>query len=194
MDADPGTVELLLSLGLGIGLAAACGFRIFVPLLVASAAALTGHLELTPSLAWIGTRPALIAFAAATVAEVAGYYVPWVDNVLDALGAPLALVAGTLVSASVFTEVDPMLRWILAAIAGGGAAGAVHGTMALLRQASSLTTGGLANPLVSTAEMGGSLIVAVLAILVPLLALLLLVAAAFAALRFLRRRRRAVAS
>jgi hypothetical protein len=66
----------LLSLAVGIGLAAACGFRVFVPLLVMSAAAYTGHLELSSGFHWIGTLPALVAFASATVLEIAALRSP----------------------------------------------------------------------------------------------------------------------
>lgn len=187
------TPQLLLQVALGIALAAAAGFRIFVPLLVLSIAAVTGRVELAGGLAWIGTMPALVVFAVATVAEIAAYYVPWVDNALDWLGAPLAVTAGTLLAASTLGDADPMLRWVLAVVAGGGTAGAVHGVLALLRKLSSLTTGGLANPILSTAEAGGSLALSVLALALPLLALLLLAVALAVLLRTARRRRRGLA-
>src|SRR5687768_15254162 len=116
------TMDLLLSACLGIGLAAACGFRIFVPLLVMSIAANSGHLGLAGGFEWIGTRPALIAFAVATLLEVLAYYVPWLDHLLDTAAVPIAIVAGVVVTASVVTDVSPLLRWSLAVIAGGGAA------------------------------------------------------------------------
>jgi len=187
---DAAAWDVVLSVALGVGLAAACGFRIFVPLLVVSAASLTGRLELTEGMAWLGTTPALVVLGVATVAEIAAYYIPWVDNVLDWLGAPVAIVAGTVISASVLTDVDPMLRWTLAAIAGGGAAGAVHGSMALIRKLSSFTTGGIGNPVVATGEAGGSLALSALAIAAPALALLSLVLVAFFLVRAVRRRRR----
>jgi hypothetical protein len=189
MHLDPSSLDTLLSVALGVALAAAVGFRIFVPLLVLSVASLAGRVELAPSFAWIGTYPALTVFGVATLVEIAAYYVPWLDNVLDWLGAPVAVVAGTVVAASTFTGLDPMLKWVLAVIAGGGAAGAVHGSMALIRKLSSFTTGGLANPLVSTVEAGGSVVLAALAVAVPVLAVLLLItAAAFAGRLILRRR------
>lgn len=179
--------ELLLSVALGIALAAAAGLRIFVPLLVLSIAAVTGRVELAGGLAWIGTVPALIVFAVATVAEVATYYVPWVDNALDWLGAPLAITAGALLAASTLADTDPMLRWVLAAVTGGGTAGTVHVVFAVIRKLSSLTTVGLANPILSTAEAGGSLAVSLLALALPLLSLLLLAVAAALLLRAARR-------
>jgi hypothetical protein len=164
-------MDHLLSLAVGIGLAAACGFRVFVPLLVMSAAAYTGHLELSSGFHWIGTLPALVAFASATVLEIAAYYVPWVDNLLDTIAAPAAVVAGTVVTASALTDVDPFLKWSLAIIGGGGVAGIVSGATALMRGASTITTGGIANPIFSTFESGVALVVAALAIVLPLVAL-----------------------
>ncbi len=167
-------METALSICVGIGLSAACGFRVFVPLLAISVAALSGHLTLAQGFEWIGTYPALIAFSVATCLEIAGYYIPWVDHILDSIATPAAIIAGTLVSASVVTDLSPFLKWTLAVIAGGGAAGLVQGTTVVARGASTLTTGGLANPLVSTLELAGAVAISVLAILVPILALLLL--------------------
>src|SRR5205814_3692163 len=149
-------MENLLSICLGIGLSAACGFRIFVPMLVMSIAALSGHLSLAHGFEWIGSYPALIAFSVATCLEIAGYYIPWVDHLLDTVATPAAIVAGTIVTASMVADVSPFLKWTLAIIAGGGAAGMVQGTTVLARGASGATTAGLANPVVATAELAGS--------------------------------------
>jgi len=160
---------------IGIGLAAACGFRVFVPLLVASIAALSGHLHLSQSFQWIGTYPALVAFSVATVLEIGGYYIPWLDHVLDTMATPAAIIAGILISASMFTDMSPVLRWTLAVIAGGGAAGLVQGGTVVTRALSTSTSGGLANPVVSTAELGLSLLLSVLAIVLPVLAVALFI-------------------
>src|SRR5947207_9861715 len=114
-------METLLAISLGIGLSAACGFRVFVPLLVMSVASLSGHLTLAPGFQWIGTYPALVTFSAATVVEIGGYYIPWVDHLLDTMATPAAIVAGTVVTAAMVSNMSPMLKWTLAAIAGGGA-------------------------------------------------------------------------
>src|ERR1043166_10324473 len=111
-------MEPLLAICLGVGLSGACGFRVFVPLLVMSIASLSGHLTLAPGFQWIGTYPALVTFSAATIAEIAGYYIPWVDHLLDTIATPAAIVAGIVVTASCVTDVSPFLRWTLAAIAG----------------------------------------------------------------------------
>jgi len=182
-------MELLLSICVGLGLSAACGFRIFVPLLITSIAAHSGHLSLAPSFDWIGSPAALTAFSIATALEVGAYYIPWLDNFLDTVATPAAVVAGTVVTASMVTDVSPFLKWSLAVVAGGGVAGAVQATTVLARGFSLTGTGGLANPLVATAELGGSLLTAVAAILAPLFAIVLvLLLIGVAGYKLLRRR------
>lgn len=165
-------MELFLSVCLGIGLSAACGFRIFVPLLAISIAHHAGHLELGAGFAWMGTWPALITFAVATVLEVGAFYIPFVDNLLDSIAIPTATVAGIVASASCISDVSPMLQWTLAAITGGGVAAATQLATTKLRLVSSATTGGLGNPVVATAEAGGSILLSALSLLLPVLAAL----------------------
>lgn len=187
--------EILLSVALGIGLSAAAGFRVFVPLLSLSIAALTGAVELSPGFAWVGTTPALIVFASATVLEILAYAIPWFDNLMDSLATPAAVAAGIVASASVITDLPPLVRWTVALIGGGGAAGIIQGASALVRMKSTALTGGLANPFLAALELGGSVVTSVLALVAPLLALVVLVVLVLAvfltARRFLFGRRRA---
>jgi hypothetical protein len=168
-------MEAVLGLVIGIGLSAACGFRVFVPMLGVSIAALTGHLDLSSGFEWMGTWPALIAFATATVLEIATYYIPWVDNVVDALTTPAAVVAGIVATAAVFGDISPFIKWTMAIIAGGGIAAIVQGGTVALRAGSSGTMGGIANHIVSTLELVGAVLVTVLAIVVPILCLVLVI-------------------
>jgi hypothetical protein len=167
-------MEILLTVCLGIGLSAACGFRVFVPLLIMSIASLSGHLSLAHGFEWISSYPALVCFSVAICLEIAGYYIPWLDHFLDTMATPAAIVAGTIVSASMVTDVSPLLKWTLAIIAGGGVAGMVQGTTVLVRGASGVTTGGLANPVVSTLELAGSIITSILALVAPVLVVFLI--------------------
>jgi hypothetical protein len=167
-------METLLCVALGIGLSAACGFRVFVPMLIIGAANYTGHISLSPGFEWIGTLPALIAFGTATVLEILAYYIPWLDQLLDTIATPAAFVAGVIASASVFTEVSPFFRWILALIGGGGIAGLVQGATALTRLKSTALTGGVGNPIVSTAELFGSVVTSFLALLFPILCVIVI--------------------
>ena len=169
-------MELLLSICLGIGLSAACGFRVFIPMLIVSIAANAGHLTLAKGFEWLASDAAVAAFGLATVLEIAAYYIPWLDNALDSIASPAAVIAGTVITASVMTDMSPFMRWTLAAIAGGGVAAAVQGTTVIARAASTTLTGGLANPLLATAELGGASTLGLLALFVPLLALALIVA------------------
>ena len=127
--------DLPLSIVLGVGLAAATGFRVFLPMLIVSGAAYTGHLPLDGSFAWLGTPSALTMLSVAALVEILAYYVPGVDNLLDTLATPAALAAGTIVSAAVMTDVPPMVKWTAAVIAGGGVAGLTQGVTTLLRAA-----------------------------------------------------------
>ncbi|OGU54775.1 MAG: hypothetical protein A2006_09365 [Ignavibacteria bacterium GWC2_35_8] len=168
--------EILLTILMGIGLSAASGFRIFIPFLVISIASLTGNLTLANSFGWIGTYPALITFSIATVLEIAGYYIPWVDNILDTIASPIAVVAGIILMASVVTGMSPLLKWTLAIIAGGGVAGTIQALTGVTRITSSITTGGLGNSVLSTVESGSSLTLAAFAIFIPVFAGIVVIA------------------
>src|SRR5690554_2058069 len=162
--------EILLSILMGIGLSAASGFRIFVPFLIISIASASGNLELSETFNWIKTTPALITFSIASVLEIGAYYIPWLDNLLDTIASPAAVIAGIILTASVVTDVSPLVKWVLAIIAGGGVAAVVQGSTGITRAASTTTTGGLGNPVVSSVELGGSILLSVLAVIIPLLA------------------------
>jgi hypothetical protein len=187
-------LDLALSIALGVGLAAATGFRVFLPMLVVSAAAYTGHLPLSENFAWLGTPSALMILGVAALVEILAYYIPGVDNLLDTLATPAAVVAGTLVSAAVITDLPPMLKWTTAIIAGGGVAGLTQGVTALLRAKSTVLTAGIGNPVIATAELGGSLLVSLLALAAPLIALLVVIVLLWLAMRLIRRIARSASS
>jgi hypothetical protein len=178
--------DLPLSIVLGVGLAAATGFRVFLPLLIVSGAAYTGHLPLADSFVWLGTPSALTMLGVAALVEILAYYVPGVDNLLDTLATPAALVAGTVVSAAVMTDVPPMVKWTAAVIAGGGVAGLTQGATAILRAKSTVLTGGIGNSVIATAELGGALLITLLALAAPLAALGLVIFLLWIAIRLLR--------
>lgn len=184
-------MEILLGICLGIGLSAACGFRVFVPLLAMSIASLSGHLTLSHGFQWIGTYPAFMAFATATILEVVAYYIPWVDNLMDSLAAPAAVVAGTVVAASSMVHMSPLMKWALAIIAGGGTAALFHGATTLLRGASTAVTGGLGNHAVATAELGIASGLSILSIALPLVSIVVVLVLLFLVVRkgFQRRSR-----
>lgn len=170
------SIESLVGIALGIGLAAATGFRIFIPLLLVGLAARFDMLPLADGFQWLATAPALLTMGTAAVLETLGYYIPGVDHALDVLAGPATLLAGIVASAAVMTEVPPAVLWPVAVIAGGGAAGLTKGSTALLRAKSGVTTGGLANPLVATVETVGATGITILAIAVPILCFVAVVA------------------
>lgn len=179
--------QLATAGALGLGLAACSGFRVFVPLLAASVAYRAGWLVPAAGFAWLGTWPALLTLATATGAEMAGYYLPVVDNLLDTLTTPASFVAGTILMTSALPQLDPALRWTLGILVGGGTAGLLQTGTALLRGASTATTGGLANPVLATAENGLAVGGVVLSLLLPLVAAGLAVALGLLVLSRLRR-------
>ena len=159
-----------VSIFLGLGLAAGSGFRLFVPLLITNVAAQLGYVHFGSGFEWMGSWPAFAVFATATLAEIAAYYIPWLDNLFDAIGTPLAVVAGTILTSSFITGMDPMLRWVLAIICGGGVAGIIKAGTAVIRLGSSAITGGLGNSILATLENFISILFSVLAVFIPVLA------------------------
>lgn len=169
------TIETVLSIFLGIGLASAAGFRVFLPLFALSLASYFQVWDLNESWQWIGGIPALITFGIAMIAEVFAYYIPFVDNLLDTIATPLAAIAGTVTIASTVVDVSPMMTWVLAIIAGGGTATAMQGMTTMTRLASTVKTGGIGNSVVSTAETGTALTLSSLAIFLPVIAVIVVI-------------------
>lgn len=167
---------------MGIALAAACGLRVFLPLVALSVGAKLGLVTPGENWAWIGSTSAVTALSLAALVEIAGYYVPWIDHALDAIATPLAVIAGAfaaMATMGVVTDVPPILSHGAALLTGGAAAGAVQATTVAARAASTITTGGVLNPLVSTIENALGALLSFLAVVLPIFAgvALLLIAA-----------------
>lgn len=180
-------METIVAIGLAVGLSAACGFRVFVPPLAIGLLHSTGHIELSESFYWMSSPIALIAFGSATVLEITGYFVPVVDNVLDAMATPAAVVAGTVVSASVITDTSPFAQWTLAAIMGVGVTAPVQAATAATRGVLTLTTAGIGNPVFSAGEVVGAGAMTALGVFSPVVALaiaIFMVGGSFFMLRF----------
>ncbi|QIO08081.1 DUF4126 domain-containing protein [Acinetobacter lanii] len=183
-------METILGLCIGIGLSAACGFRVFVPLLVMSIAAITGLFEPSKGLEWLAMPAVCIALGIATVCEIAAYYIPWVDNVLDTIATPAAMVAGTLSTMAVSSgEMSQFASWASAIIVGGGTAGAVQMGTVAVRAVSTATTGGVANPVVSTGEWIGAAVLSVLSLIVPVLVVVVVIIAVIWMARWVSRKK-----
>lgn len=188
-----------LALCVGVSLAAACGFRVFVPMLAMALGVRLGGLEIDENLAWLGSDTAIACLGAATLAEVLAYYIPVVDNLLDTIAGPAALVAGAVVTGGMLGDLPDWLQWGTGIVAGAGAAGTVQLGTTALRAAGTATTAGVGNPVISTMENIFATIGSVLAVLLPLLAVVGSVLIIFVVLFSLRKirellaRRRAVA-
>jgi hypothetical protein len=159
--------DWIVPLALGLGLSASAGFRVFVPLLVASLAAKTGILPLQESFSWMSSWPAIICFGTATVTEIAAYYIPVVDNMLDAINTPLAIAGGTLLATSVLPADTEFVKWIIGLLLGGGSAGIIHAGTSFLRLASTKTTAGAGNAAVATGEHAAAFGLSVSTLFVP---------------------------
>ena len=183
-------MNVLLSIAAGLALAAAAGFRAFVPLFAAALAIHFGWVEAAPGFAWLGEPPVLILLGVATVTEIAAYYIPGVDHLLDVIAAPVAVAAGIVAAAGVMVGLPDWARWVTAISAGGIVTTAGHALNAVGRAKTGAVSGGLGNPVYATGELAGSLMLSSLALLLPLAA----IAALFAIIAFAvqRRRRRRV--
>ena len=165
----------VLSAFMGIGLAAATGFRVFLPMFVVSLASYMGWIPVNESFQWLSGLPILITTAIATVVEILAYYIPFVDHILDTMSVPLATVAGSVMFASQFTDMGMFPQWALALIAGGGTAAAISSGFAGTRAASTATTGGLGNSVVATTETAGATVMSFLALAAPVVAFVITV-------------------
>ena len=163
----------VLSSFIGIGLAAASGFRVFLPLFAVSLASYLGWIPMNDNFQWLSGLPTLIVTGVATVVEILAYYIPVVDNFLDTVTVPLATVAGSVLFASQFIELGTFPQWALAIIAGGGTAATIAAGFAGTRAASTATTAGIGNNVIATTETAGAGLMSVLSIFLPVIAFIL---------------------
>ena len=167
--------ETIFSILLGVGLAASVGFRIFVPLFAMSIASHFGVIPLNENWQWVGGNAAMITLGIATIVEIGAYLIPWLDHLLDTIAVPLAAIAGTAVMLSTMADLNPVVTWSLAIIAGGGTATAIKASTSTTRLASTATTGGVANPIIATVESGTSIVMSILALVAPVLAIIFVI-------------------
>jgi hypothetical protein len=184
-------MEIALSIAVGIGLSAACGFRIFIPLLAIAIAGHAGHIELASDFIWMQSPAAITVFTTAVIIEIIAYFIPVIDNLFDTMATTLAVIAGTILTASMVTDISPLLRWSLAIIAGGGVAGLIQGGSLVTRATSTVATAGIGNIFVSFFELAGAIITTLLSLTVPFVALIFVILIIIVILyRIIRRKRR----
>lgn len=177
----------LLSAFIGIGLAAASGFRVFLPMFAVSLSSYLQWIPMNEHFEWLAGLPTLIITGIATVVEILAYYIPFVDHLLDTISVPMATVAGSILFASQFADLGTFPQWALGLIAGGGTAATISSGFAGLRAASTATTGGLGNSVVGTTETAGAGIMAFLAIAAPVIAAVFAIAIIIAVIFFGRK-------
>src|SRR5687768_3942832 len=181
--------EVVPSVALAIGLAACAGLRAWLPLLLAGGLARVGYLELGDAFQFIGSTRALILFGVATVIEMAADKIPAVDHALDGISTVLRPAAGVLLAASVMWRIDdPLVALAVGLAVGAPSAMVPHAAKSVLRTASTVLTGGLANPIVSVIEDVLALVLFVATVIVPVfVATGLLVATLLVLRRWMRR-------
>lgn len=170
-------MSLLYSVAMGIALSASAGFRVFIPVLVTALAAQYQLIDLPQNMEWLGSWPAIIIFGMAAIIEVIAYYIPFVDNILDTIAAPLAVAAGTLIATSILPleNLDPAFRWGIGLIAGGSAAGTIQMGTGILRLFSSKATLGTGNAVVATGENAAASAGSILSLFMPVIIALAMV-------------------
>lgn len=180
----------ITSIAIGIGLSTSTGFRILVPFACLSAAALYGDITLPAQMAWLDSYPAFIGLLIGTLVEIAAYYIPWINDALDMVELPAAVIAGTYLTGAFAADLPTLLQWSLAVGAGGGIAGSINGLTGVTRLTTNTVTAGAATPVTSSLEWMSALMLAILALTLPLfgfgLAIFLLV---FVVRKMSRRRR-----
>ena len=180
-------------LAMGLALAATCGLRAFLPLFAIGCLGATGQIELAQPYEWMQRPIALIGLGAAVLLEIAGDKFPLVDHLLDSAAVVVKPIAAMVASASVMTEMDPMVTAVVGLLVGGTLAEGVHLVKAKARLWSSALTASLANPVLSLLEDAVAVVATIVAILAPLLAVCCATVAGFAGVRWWLGRRKQAA-
>jgi len=192
-------VTIIMATLMGISLAAASGFRVFLPPFLLSLAArfnVVWFLDID----LIGTQfefftstLSIVVLGIATVAEFAAFYAPWIDNALDTIATPASIMAGVAMTAIVLEGNDPIIQWAIAIIAGGGVAATIQSATVATRGLSSTFTFGLGNSAVATGENVASVALTLIAILIPFLSALFVLLIVALLLRMKRKKKEPVA-
>lgn len=183
----------VMALFLGLGLAASAGLNAFLPLLLLGAAArfhVVPGLALNGSFTWLTSDVALIVLIVASIIEIVADKIPAVDHALHAAGVIIRPLAATLAAASVLKGLDPAVAALVGLVIGAPTSFGFHALKSGTRVASSATTLGCANPVISLFEDAVSFVMAAAAILLPIAVPLILAAVVIAAWLVMRRMRR----
>ncbi len=162
-----------MSVLLGICLSAAAGFRIFIPFLVLSVTSYLGWIDYGSAASWLVSLPFLIGFGFVAAMEIAIYYNPWIDNMLDLISTPLSFFAGVILMLSVMPDINFILKCVIGIVCGGGTALNIRLLSLKARALSSFFITGIGNRIITTIETVSSVIISILAIYTPFAAVIL---------------------
>jgi hypothetical protein len=169
-----GVEATIIAALMGLSLASASGFRVFLPPFLLSVAVRTDtliSLDLSDTgFAIFDSNAAVLVLGIACLAEFGAYYVPWLDNLLDTIASPAAVLSGIGMSSMILVEADPIIQWSFAIIAGGGSAGIIQITTVAIRGLSSSLTLGFGNSFVASGENIASIVLTLAALVAPILA------------------------
>ena len=192
-------VTIIMATLMGISLAAASGFRVFLPPFLLSLAArfnVVWFLDidlLGTQFEFFTSTLSIVVLGIATVAEFAAFYAPWIDNALDTIATPASILAGVAMTAIVLEGNDPIIQWAIAIVAGGGVAATIQSATVATRGLSSTFTFGLGNSAVATGENVASVALTLIAILIPFLSALFVLLIVALLLRMKRKKKEPVA-
>lgn len=153
------------------GLSASAGLNAYLPLLIVAILARLNIFKLQPPFDVMTSWWVIGVLAVLLVIEIFVDKVPAVDTINDIINTIIRPAAGAILfaaSASIVTDISPVISIILGLLVAGG----VHAVKATARPVLTATTAGVANPMVSTVEDIISGITSLVAIFVPLLILL----------------------
>ncbi|HLR42946.1 MAG TPA: DUF4126 domain-containing protein [Pseudogracilibacillus sp.] len=182
-------MDTAMAILLGIGLSAAAGFRVFIPLLIVNILAKLSYVTLAENFDWLGSTSATIAVSLAVILELASSVIPVIDNIVKVLATPLAIGAGIILVASFMGGADPTFRWVISIVAGGGTATLTQIVSTTVRGTVNFVTAGAGGIVVTIFETLIAIIVTILSILMPILSLVFLGVIIYFVMKVMKKRR-----
>ena len=179
----------LASVCAAFGLSAASGLNAWLPLFTGALLNRLDVVDLAAPFDDLSGTGWIVVLGVLTAADFIGDKIPAVDHVLHGVGTVVAPVSGAALFAGQ-TGMETDIPTLVAVLAGGATAEAVHTGRAAVRPASTATTGGVGNPFLSLIEDAGSALLTLAAFVVPVLAALFVIVLLVAIVLLWRRLRR----
>lgn len=166
-------MELFSGLLSSLGLSSAAGLNAYIPLVLVGLMQHFGLVHLAQPFDLLGNLWLLLGITVVGALDFVGDKIPGIDSAIHTFGGILNAAAGAVLFASnthLIGHVDPNVSLLIGFLT----AGTVQAGRTVIRPASTVTTGGLANPAISLAEDGASATLSVLAVFAPIVAALML--------------------